>query len=93
MANEKRLIDACALNRNIDCCDFESSQDYYTICEQITQAPTVDAMEVVRCRDCKHYHPYKQSARYNNIRPQCCRSATVSTLPDDFCSYGERKDK
>ena len=50
MANEKRLIDACALNRNIDCCDFESSQDYYTIAEQIVQAPTVDAVEVVHGR-------------------------------------------
>ena len=50
MANEKRLIDACALNREIDCCEFESMSDYSTICEQIIQAPTVDAVEVVHGR-------------------------------------------
>ena len=50
MATEKRLIDACALNRNIDCCCFESMSDYMTICEQIIEAPTVDAVEVVHGR-------------------------------------------
>ena len=39
-----RLIDACALNYEIDCCSFETSSDYMTICEQIIQAPTIDAL-------------------------------------------------
>ena len=55
----------------------------------ITDVPTVDAVEVVRCKDCKHYE------RFNNA---ChCHKADENGTPifvreDDFCSYGERKD-
>ena len=55
----------------------------------IADAPTVDAVEVVRCRDCKHH-----SEIYGN---RCKKwSSTLSGLthftgPDDFCSYGERR--
>ena len=41
-----------------------------------------DAMaELVRCKDCGHYH--------ENVCPIWCYT---ETKPDDFCSYGERKD-
>ena len=52
----------------------------------IEKAPTVDAVPVVYCKDCKHRtefgncgHPHQQG-----ILP--------TAYPDDFCSYGERKD-
>lgn len=54
MATEKRLIDANALRRGIDLCEIETFNDKFTICEQIANAPTVDAVEVVRCKDCYH---------------------------------------
>lgn len=42
-------------------------------------APAVDAVEVVRCKDCEH-------DKY------CCRIIRSSgRLESDFCSYGERK--
>ena len=44
--------------------------------------PTVDAVEVVRCRDCKHYNE-GFCVGYH---------AHHDVMPDDFCSYGERKD-
>ena len=40
------------------------------------------AVEVVRCRDCKHYNE-GFCAGYH---------AHHDIMPDDFCSYGERKD-
>lgn len=50
------------------------------------EIPTVDAVPVVRCKDCKHRsksgncgHP-----RHHGILP--------SAYPYDFCSYGERRD-
>ena len=53
----------------------------------LEKAPAVDAVEVVRCKDCKHYGEYN-----------CCwiHSADVDGTPifvrdDDFCSYGERR--
>ena len=44
--------------------------------------PTVDAVEVVRCRDCKHYNE-GFCVGYH---------AHHDVMPDDFCSYGERKN-
>ena len=32
----------------------------------LREAPTVDAVEVVRCRECKHYKPQKKSAHWEN---------------------------
>lgn len=42
-----RMIDADTLRSNIDCCDIETYNDKLTIIEQINEAPTVDAVEVV----------------------------------------------
>ena len=55
----------------------------------IEQAPTVDAVLVVRCRECKHY----DTADFDgNILCGCTlHSAMVDITPDSFCSYGERK--
>lgn len=55
---------------------------------RIKAAPTVDAVEVVRCKDCKHYEIHKPKVLEN-----CERNGYIIPMkPDDFCSYGERKD-
>ena len=48
----------------------------------IEQAPTIDAVPVVRCRECKHY----------DGKWMCKISGVPSRKPNDFCSYGERKE-
>ena len=58
----------------------------------ITEAPAIDAVEVVRCKDCKHYKPQKKSAHWENRANYCNRIVTIKVQPYDFCSYGERKD-
>lgn len=52
--------------------------------------PTVDAVPVVRCKDCKHYDMGVCLKIYSdgNAHPE----AWQSRRPEDFCSYGERKD-
>lgn len=53
----------------------------------IEQAPTVDAVPVVRCRECKH-------RKYDDIFGMiwCNRDpCTKRVKQDDFCSYGERR--
>ena len=52
---------------------------------------TVNAVEIVRCKDCKHYRPQKKSAHWENRANYCNRVVTIKVQPDDFCSYGERK--
>lgn len=59
----------------------------------LQEAPTVDAVEIVRCMDCKHYMPQKKSAHWENRANYCNRIVTIKTQPYDFCSYGERKNE
>ena len=53
----------------------------------LADAPTVDAVEVVRCRERKYCDPENHHCDHH--------MGTVAPLrrkPDDFCSYGERKE-
>ena len=47
-------------------------------------ASTIDALPVVRCKDCKHY---QTDVLFNSN--YCCGRRRK---PDDYCSYGERKE-
>ena len=90
-----RLIDADKLLTNVIA--INNSKGQVTWSEVSTTdflaAPTVDAVEVVRCRDCKHYMPQKKSAHWENRANYCNRIVTIKTQPYDFCSYGERKNE
>ena len=50
-------------------------------------APTVDAVEVVRCKDCKH-----RGTDYCifHIKGEPADEELLRKLDNDFCSYGER---
>ena len=52
----------------------------------------IDAVKVVRCKDCKHYKPQNKSAHWENRANYCGRIVTIKPQPYDFCSYGERKE-
>lgn len=49
----------------------------------IESAPAVDAVEVVRCRECEIPH---------NKYTGCPKLNGLVTPPDFYCSYGERKN-
>ena len=69
-----RLIDANALIK-----EANADGAYgYVDAKQIAYAPTVDAVEVVRCKDCKH--------RYSD--------SWCEYVDDDnfYCARGERKE-
>ena len=51
--------------------------------------PTMDAVEIVRCKDCKHWH---KDTVFCGYMPYGEASERVNWYADDFCSYGERKD-
>ena len=57
--------------------------------EELDKCKTVDAVEVVRCKDCKQW------CRNNGITDSPngnCFYHDATTNGHDFCSYGERKD-
>lgn len=57
----------------------------------LQEAPTVDAVEVVRCRDCKHKRWVQEPCHGRSV--DFCRvwNSCIYNL-DGFCNYGERKD-
>lgn len=82
MEKEQRLIDA----NKIKPIDFPSHEmDGLDVVRYLSTLPTVDAVEVVRCKDCKHWLDYGV----------CNRHITYPALwmeKNDFCSYGERRN-
>ena len=99
-----RLIDADALQRRIcgaKCgCEYEDcgnegdcGYDHF-----IFSAPTVDAVPVVRCRECKHHRDKnEQEQQYLAEDILICTSQDATedcwnaVWPDHFCSYGEKE--
>lgn len=58
--------------------------------------PAADVVPVVRCKDCKHYRNYQNGLCYLHTEPKTNARGysgdAVCVEPDDFCSYGEKKD-
>ena len=77
-----RLIDA---NYLIELANQDGAYGYVDAWD-IAHAPTVDAVEVVRCKDCKH--------QGNDEECPFCNWCGERLLPygDWFCAYGKRKE-
>lgn len=62
--------------------------------EDIEKVPTADVAEVVRCKDCKHGYSYYGNILCTNINsPWYNAEFDIIMENNDFCSYGERKEK
>lgn len=92
-----RLIDAeeleCLFNKQIE----RGATDAFDAFDDALQdTPTVDAEVVVRCKDCKHYRNYPNGLCYLHTEQKTnargYSGEAVCVEPDDFCSYGERKE-
>ena len=93
MANEKRhgLIDLDKTLQRLEKEIWWSESQKSAIRLFLYKSKKVDAVEVVRCKDCKWY----QIREWEEDKPEYdCRKthALLDVEPDDFCSYGERKD-
>lgn len=85
-----RLIDADELMMELDerepYDDFESEHELWSdMLLDVIKAPTVDAVEVVRCRDCTHGSQYDDGSD-NYV----CRLGGTKK-GSGFCSDGERR--
>ena len=53
-------------------------------------------LPVVRCRECKHYRNHPNGLCYAHTEPddneRGYKGEAVCVEPEDFCSYGERKN-
>ena len=87
----KRLIDAYSAKEALE---YTLVGDAASMAERvIDRQPTVDAVPVVRCRECKHLNVVNRKELYAH----CPKTNTVF-LPfeldtrEHFCSLGERKE-
>ena len=68
--------------------DELSGLSYSVVKRYIMRQDAVDAVEVVRCKDCKHWVALEECGHY------CSHWGNImtDTLEDDFCSNGERRE-
>lgn len=97
-SSEKWLIDAdrameTVRNQGIAHPNAYHLTNYATLI--LREAPTVDAVEVVRCRECKHWK-HSGSKAGNSFSDMeyigGCEFTKYCRRESDFCSYGERKE-
>lgn len=78
-----RLIDANKL------VDMLYDNEFATLCPLdevsgvVDACPTVDAVVVTRCKDCKHYRQPSDCDLFDGL---------VESSPEAFCSYGKPKE-
>ena len=94
MANEKRMIDyEMARNATYEEVFWKESEQA-VVRNFLAKLPKVDAVEVVRCmqcRDCELCYPEKQLDKEAS-EAWFCNRYKLFRRPDDFCSYGERRN-
>jgi len=54
--------------------------------------PPADVVQVVRCENCVHWSDSNQCARPELSGSRWHDAKYFETMPDDFCSYGERRE-
>nr|DAV53658.1 MAG TPA: hypothetical protein [Caudoviricetes sp.] len=90
-----RLIDADEFEDALENTEYDISPAYepdgYShrlICKVLDEAPTVDAVPVVRCRECRYYAVPGATISF------CIhRNGMKFTRDSDYCSRGERRDQ
>ena len=92
-----RLIDADALigkfNEKVDMAEClvneRTAERFATFCalaDAVEEMPTVDAVPVVRCKDCEY--------SYDDISGMCCSHGVCvdcEVPPNFYCAYGKRR--
>ena len=96
---DKRLIDAKALRKGLREAAMESDVSLRDVLTTIDLFPTIDAVPVVRCRECKNGAPLPEEAKAEFSpgvmrclagRGDCDKYCT--TWEDGFCDEGAKMD-
>lgn len=93
MRNKSATSTSTSVNNYLVCfrrgtmCEYanEYGQCNLTACKK-EDMNTADAISVVHCKDCKYL-------MFSDMYGECSQAHMGIVRPDDFCSYGERKDE
>lgn len=60
---------------------------------KVNSAPTIDAVPVVRCKDCKFFNMHEKECECGYVATDLEGGAQfrINFDLDDFCSFGERR--
>ena len=97
-----RPIDADAVYKILESCEIRKATignpltdwEYGYTCgieraeSEIECAPTVDAVPVIRCKDCVYFTPEKSGEHWN-----ICRFYDAPKTADGYCNDAEPKEK
>ena len=92
-----RLIDGDLLMKtvfnDVVLVDGEVKSVGLILAETVDKAPTIDAVPVVRCRECKYHYQEQEPCHGKSVH--CCKlqhMSGVEVFKEFFCYYGERKE-
>ena len=86
-----RLIDASELIQVL-CVNMDSGEQFDKATHCVDAMPTVDAVPVIRCRECKHVYTFEDGQ-------QVCVMTPYDSFPnrhfraDGYCHMAERKEE
>lgn len=92
MENDKRLIDINPIISNLTA--MKSMYDAIALdgmIKGLEDAPTVDAVEVVRCKDCNHKGWIQEPCHGKSVDFCNVFDSTINNPEKCFCYYGERR--
>lgn len=73
---------------------FDDAERVNNVIDTIESQPTIEAVPVVHCKDCKYrtwFCPGYGCGNYNSpFYIGSAEDVPIMTKPDDFCSYGEK---
>ena len=78
-------VDRTMINFGFEWDDITPTADEF--CDFLMRQPSVDAVPVIRCKDCAFGH-YIDYGHMHCIHP----CGLTTNMTDDFCSYAERKE-
>ena len=87
-----RLIDADELMISVadnELAEMLSKNKANKIEELVVNAPTIDAVEVVRCKDCEYSDSCRQTVVITAVEKEERYRLHMEDKPLTFCSYGE----
>ena len=88
-------IEREALLSAFELADYPFS-DFDDAFEMVENAPPADVAPVVRCKDCKYRTWFVPGYGCGNFESPFYKAVdedvSIMTKPDDFCSYGEKRE-
>ena len=100
LINREKLMETLGMSVECEECQYHDqflcnkSPDWVVCCEAIADAPAVEAVQVTRCEECRHFKEFDDDYRRRWRHPfdgACLYWNHHSTNKDGFCSEGKKR--